>query len=78
MHQSFRSAIERFGASAKAKLANPAATGQPEDQLRAPLETLITDLAEVSGFNRQDVIAVGESALVELKTRPDYAVTVRD
>lgn len=34
-------AVGKFGADAKAKLANPAATGQPEDQLRGPLETLI-------------------------------------
>ncbi len=37
-----KDAIARFGASAKAKLANPGVTGEPEDQLRAPLETLVT------------------------------------
>jgi hypothetical protein len=31
-------AISRFGVEAKAKLANLGATGEPEDQLRAPLE----------------------------------------
>ena len=35
-----KAAIARFGADAKAKLANPSATGEPEDQLRAPLEAL--------------------------------------
>jgi hypothetical protein len=33
-------AISDFGAAAKRKLANKAATGAPEDQLRAPLERL--------------------------------------
>ncbi|MGH7192065.1 MAG: hypothetical protein ACREJM_00860, partial [Candidatus Saccharimonadales bacterium] len=70
-------AVARFGAEAKAKLANPSATGEPEDQLRAPLETLFADLAELCGFNREWVTAVGESSLSNLKTRPDYAFTLR-
>jgi hypothetical protein len=72
-----KTAIARFGADAKAKLANPSATGEPEDQLRAPLETLFGDLAELCGFKRAQVVAVGESSLSSLKTRPDYAITVR-
>jgi hypothetical protein len=68
--------FSRFGADAKAKLANPAATGEPEDQLRAPLETLLADLAEVCGFKRESLTAVGESSLSSLKTRPDYAITL--
>ena len=40
-----KQALARFGAEAKAKLANPSATGEPEDQLRAPLEGLFADLA---------------------------------
>ena len=70
-------AIGRFGAEAKAKLSNPSAVGEPEDQLRAPLETLFADLAELCGFKREWLAAVGESALSALKTRPDYAVTLR-
>jgi hypothetical protein len=77
MDQRFSSAIATFGLNAKAKLANPAAKGEPEDQLRAPLEYLIVDLAEFCGFSRSEVIAVGESSLSDLKTRPDYAITVR-
>lgn len=69
-------AVGKFGADAKAKLANAAATGQPEDQLRAPLEVLIADLAEVAGRPRGSVVLVGETALADLKTRPDYSVTV--
>jgi len=69
-------AISRFGGAAKDKLANPAAYGQPEDQLRAPFEGLLADIAEICHFNAGAVIAVGESSDEELKTRPDYAVTV--
>ena len=72
-----RSAIAKFGAEAKAKLSNVAAAGEPEDQLRAPLEGLIADLAELCGFPRNALAAVGESSLSQLKTRPDYAITVR-
>jgi len=70
------SAIAEFGAKAKNKLSNPAAVGNPEDQLRAPFEELLGDFAELSKLRRADVVAVGESSLGELKTRPDYAVTV--
>ena len=72
-----KTAISRFGADAKAKLANPGATGEPEDQLRAPLEGLFGDLAELCGFKREWLAAVGESSLSTLKTRPDYAITLR-
>lgn len=77
MDTRFRTAIATFGANVKAKLSNPAAKGEPEDQLRAPLERLIVDLAEICGFPRAVVTAVGESSLSEMKTRPDYAITVR-
>jgi hypothetical protein len=77
INQRFGSAVAAFGLNAKAKLANPAAKGEPEDQLRAPLEHLVMDLAECCGFPRNSVTAVGESSLSEMKTRPDYAITVR-
>ncbi len=70
-------AVAKFGAKAKVKLANPGATGQPEDQLRAPLEQLLADMAELCNFQVGAVTAVGESPLTGLKTRPDYSVTVR-
>jgi hypothetical protein len=77
MDPRFGSVVAAFGLNAKAKLANPAARGEPEDQLRAPLEHLVVGLAECCGFPRSAVTAVGESSLSELKTRPDYAITVR-
>ena len=70
------SAISAFGAAAKQKLASLAVAGEPEDQLRAPFEQLLADMAELAGIPRKQVSAIGESALSVLKTRPDYAVTV--
>ena len=68
-------AISSFGTEAKSKLSNPAMSGAPEDQLRAPLEVLITRLSEISGLAPGTVVVVGEASLADLKTRPDYAVT---
>src|SRR5882757_322887 len=73
-----KTVISRFGADAKAKLANPGAAGEPEDQLRAPLEAIFAHLAELCGFKREWLAAVGESSLSTLKTRPDYAITLRN
>lgn len=70
-------AVSRFGASLKAKLSGAGAASAPENQLRAPLETLIADMAAILLFRPGDVVAVGEAALSALRTRPDYAVTVR-
>ena len=66
-------AIARYGADAKAKLSNPSARGEPEDQLRAPLERLFADLTELCGLPRDALAAVGESSIAELQTRPDYS-----
>ncbi len=52
--------------------------GAPEDQLRSPLERLIKDLAVVVGFGPNAVVVVGETALKDLQTRPDYAVTTNN
>src|ERR1700722_4136573 len=75
---SIQSAVAAFGASSKAKLTNPGVSGEPEDQLRAPFEQLLADFAELGGIPRAAIAAVGESSVRELKTRPDYAVTVRN
>ncbi len=68
--------ISDFGRMAKAKLSNAAISGAPEDQLRAPLEGLISDIAEFLGLPSDKIAAVGETSLADLKTRPDYAVTL--
>jgi hypothetical protein len=68
-------AISEFGKDAKAKLSNSAATGQPEDQLRKPLENLFEALAELTGKTGM-VTLVGETSLAGMQTRPDYSVTI--
>lgn len=73
-----QTAVSRFGAEAKRKLSNPAAAGEPEDQLRAPLEQLLADIAALCKYQPGAVVAVGESSLAALKTRPDYAVSVQN
>jgi hypothetical protein len=70
--------LSAFGASAKAKLSNPAIGGAPEDQLRGPLETLVRAVAELCGFPAGSVQLIGETSLADIKTRPDFAVTVRN
>jgi hypothetical protein len=69
-------AVGEFGASAKAKLAG--GDGQPEDQLRAPLETLFAEVAAILHPAVQNLVLTGETSLAEMRTRPDYAVKVKN
>ena len=69
-------AVSAFGASVKPKLAGGIIAGAPEDQLRGPLERLVRDLGEICGLPAGKIHLVGETTLADLKTRPDYAVTV--
>ncbi|MHB8381827.1 MAG: type ISP restriction/modification enzyme [Candidatus Binataceae bacterium] len=78
MKLTIEAAIAEFGAQAKGKLSNLAAKGQAEDQIRAPFEHLLSQLAELCEFRKGSVVAVGESTVSDLKTRPDYAVSVRN
>ncbi|NJN36031.1 MAG: hypothetical protein HC794_02020 [Nitrospiraceae bacterium] len=68
-------ALSAFGKDVQAKLNDPAARGEPEDQLRGPFEALISHLNILIGKDADGVTAVGEVRLAELMTRPDYAVT---
>jgi len=63
-----------FGAAAKAKLNQG---GQPEDQLRNPLEQLFAALADETGLPAGSLTLIGEKSLAEMRTRPDFAVKVR-
>jgi len=63
--------LERFADDVQCKL-SAAASGEPEDQLRAPMERLLTEAGQ--SFDLQ-VIAKGESRLPGIG-RPDYAVLV--
>jgi hypothetical protein len=74
--KNFATAISAFGASAKSKFASPAITGQPEEQLRGPVEALLHDLAEIDGLPPKAVQLIGETHVEELRSRPDFAVTV--
>ena len=76
MDLTIETAISAFGRAAKLKLSNPAAAGQPEDQLRAPFEQLLEDAGSLCGFRAGTVVPVGETTQRDLKTRPDYSVTV--
>ena len=69
-------AARAFGQSLRAKLSSAAIDGEPEDQLRAPIERLVADLASLCGLPDGALASIGETALGDLKTRPDYAITV--
>ncbi|MFR9758193.1 type ISP restriction/modification enzyme [Streptomyces sp. TR06-5] len=73
-----QAAIDQYGVSLHAKLNAVAAQGQPEDQLRAPFESLIASLAGICGLNPSQLVLVGESSLKDLRTRPDYAITYQN
>jgi hypothetical protein len=76
--KTFAAVISNYGASVKPKLTSIAIDGAPEDQLRGPLESLVRDLAELSGLPAASVHLVGETTLADLKTRPDFAVTAHN
>lgn len=59
------------------QVGNAGASGQPEDQLRSPFESLLQDMSVLTALTGA-VEAVGESYVASLKTRPDYAVTVKN
>lgn len=69
-------AVSSFGASVKPKLSNIAIAGSPEDQLRGPLDVLFRALAELAELPPNSVHLVGETVQSDLKTRPDFGVTV--
>lgn len=72
----FREALNEFADSLKVVYSAAAASrSQPEDQLKAPIVTLIRRLGDLLG---QSMIATTESAMPDLEGRPDVAVTVED
>jgi hypothetical protein len=74
----FAGVVSAFGAEARAKLDNPAISGAPEDQLRAPVERLFHELAALDDLAPAGLSLVGETTLSHLQTRPDYAVSVNN
>jgi hypothetical protein len=75
MAKTLEDAVARFGVDVRAKLNDPSATGEPEDQLRGPLENLIADINALLGKAGEGIKAIGEVRLPDLMTRPDYALT---
>src|SRR3972149_118042 len=66
-------ALRKFSTQVTRKLTS-LARGQPEDQLRSPLEVFLEEIGRVVG---REVLAKGESPIERLG-RPDYAVLVGD
>ncbi|SOC47824.1 N-6 DNA Methylase [Blastococcus aggregatus] len=66
-------AVSTFGAAVAPRLASGA--GEPEDQIRGPLENLLDTAAAALGVRFS---AVGEASLADLRVRPDYATLVND
>lgn len=73
--QKLAEAVSAFGVASRATLQNPAISGEPEDQLRTPLVTLVKALAGLTGLAGHDTELVGETRLSDLMIRPDFAVT---
>ncbi|MCW3765055.1 N-6 DNA methylase [Paenarthrobacter sp. PAE-2] len=74
INESVASAVSDFGKAAKAKLTALSMSGQPEDQLRGPIEQLWAALCSATDRKVDHLTLVGETSLAELSVRPDYAV----
>ena len=66
---SIQSSLERFAAAVAEKMAQ-ISPGQPEDQLRAPFENFVNEVAQALGWH---VVLTGEAPLPDHLGRPDYA-----
>lgn len=70
-------AISKYGAQAHARLANTAVRGDPEFQLRAPLNGLVDDLAIACGVRGitpvADTRVSGPARVATPKTSPNGA-----
>lgn len=64
-------AVSVFGSEVVLRFAGD--EGEPEDQMRGPLEVLIASIAKQLGVV---MTTVGEASLSDLRVRPDYAVKV--
>lgn len=62
-------AVSMFGAEVALRFAGN--DGEPEDQMRGPLEVLMASIAEELGVV---MTTVGEASISDLRVRPDYAV----
>lgn len=76
MSNAFAAAVSSLGIALKQKLQQPVVTGDPEEQLRTPLDGFLRDAAEALGFAKMNII--GEVKMAEVSSRPDFAVTIGD
>lgn len=76
MSNAFATAVSSLGIALKQKLQQPVVTGDPEEQLRTPLDGFLRDAAEALGFVKMNII--GEVKMAEVSSRPDFAVTIGD
>ncbi|GAA1657478.1 hypothetical protein [Microbacterium flavum] len=67
-------AVRTLGIDLKKKLNQPVISGDPEDQLRTPLDAFLRALAKALGLS--DVNVIGEVQMADINSRPDFAVTV--
>lgn len=66
-------AVSTFGAAVAPRFAG--GVGEPEDQMRGPLENLLDQAATALGL---PFYMAGEASLADLRVRPDYAVFVHN
>src|SRR5215212_8001043 len=64
------SSISAFGAEVTPRLSG---IGEPEDQMRGPLERLLQAVATALGLS---LVPRGEASLSDLRIRPDYAIEI--
>jgi hypothetical protein len=69
----FNDLVSRFGVEAQKRLSS-LVSGNPEEQLRAPLEILIPGIAEICGLPAGAIFLVPETPMPDLAIRPDFAV----
>ncbi|MDN5715677.1 MAG: N-6 DNA methylase [Janibacter sp.] len=74
MSHTVAAAVSALGVELKQKLAQPVVTGDPEDQLRTPLDTFLRSAAKALDFTEVNVI--GEVKMADISSRPDFAVTI--
>ncbi len=67
-------AVSAYGTKVNKKLNAITVTGQPEDQLRAPLEELFLAMCRLIGYDPSKLTLIGETSLSAISVRPDYAV----
>lgn len=69
-HEAVFKALQTFAASVQAKL-NAVTKGEPEDQLRAPFESLMVEIGQILS---RDIVCTGETLLKDRIGKPDYAI----